>query len=171
MGSTHLVVMGVAGCGKSTVAAALRDLLGWPTAEGDELHPPANVAKMSAGIPLTDADRWPWLDSIAEWTRAADAEGASTIVTCSALRRAYRDRLRRVPGRTVFLHLTGSPALLAARIGGRTGHFMPASLLPSQVATLEPLGEDEDGVAIDIDRPLGEIVDEAVRRLGLGAAG
>lgn len=165
MTSTHLVVMGVAGSGKSTVAAVLRDRLGWAAAEGDDFHPAANVAKMSSGTPLTDDDRWPWLDLIAGWTAERDAAGESTIVTCSALRRVYRDRLRTAPGRTVFLHLAGSRDLLAGRMTQRTDHFMPSSLLPSQLEALEPLAADEKGFSIDIDRPIAEIADLSVARL------
>ena len=168
MDTTHLVVMGVSGCGKSTVAIALHTLLGWPMAEGDDLHPAANVEKMANGIPLTDGDRGPWLDSIAAWTQTQEASGFSTVVTCSALRRAYRDRLRRVAGRTLFLHLAADAQLLTHRMETRLGHFMPASLLPSQLTTLEPLAADEDGIVIDASRPIAEIVGEAVARLNLG---
>ncbi len=165
MTNTHLVVMGVAGCGKSTVAHALRERLGWALEEGDDLHPEANIAKMSAGIPLTDDDRWPWLDLIAEWTAEQDREGRSTIVTCSALRRVYRDRLRAAPGRTVFVHLSGGVELLADRLATRAGHFMPPSLLPSQIATLEPLEDDEDGFAVDIHIQVDEIADLVIAKL------
>ncbi|MFT4109688.1 gluconokinase [Propionicimonas sp.] len=167
MTHTHLVVMGVAGCGKSTVARALQDVLGWPFAEGDEFHPLANIVKMSEGTPLTDHDRWPWLDTIVDWTAKQDRAGLDTIVTCSALRRVYRDRLRTAPGRTVFLHLTGSEELLAQRMAARANHFMPASLLPSQFATLEPLGGDEAGAAVDIDAPVDAIVAAALDALTL----
>ncbi|HQZ00114.1 MAG TPA: gluconokinase [Propionicimonas sp.] len=167
MTNTHLVIMGVAGCGKSSVARALHEQLGWTVAEGDEFHPASNIAKMSSGTPLNDDDRWPWLDSIAAWTASQDSSGTSTIVTCSALRRSYRDRLRSAPGRTVFLHLVGSTELLAERLAGRTDHFMPASLLPSQLATLEPLESDEVGVALDIDRPVEEIAQSAIGQLKL----
>ncbi|MEA5055926.1 MAG: gluconokinase [Propionicimonas sp.] len=163
--ATHLVVMGVAGSGKSTLARALADRLGWTFAEGDDFHSTAAVARMHAGVPLTDQERWPWLDRIAAWTADQDARGRSTVVTCSALRRVYRDRLRAAPGRTVFLHLTGSPAVLARRMVDRRDHFMPASLLPSQLTTLEPLAADEAGFSLDIDRPRTELVDLAVARL------
>lgn len=167
MTNTHLVVMGVAGCGKSTVAQGLRDRLGWSLAEGDDFHPEANIAKMSSGTPLTDADRWPWLDSITDWTATEAASGRSTIVTCSALRRVYRDRLRQAQGRTLFVHLVGTPELLAERLSARPGHFMPPSLLPSQLATLEPLEADEDGVVIDIDQAVDAIVQQAIEQLHL----
>ncbi len=164
----HVVVMGVSGCGKSSVAHHLVDLLGWPMAEGDDFHPEANIAKMSAGIPLTDADRWPWLDRIVDWTTQEDEAGHNTIVTCSALRRVYRDRLRTAPGRTVFAHLAGSPRLLADRVKRRHGHFMPPSLLGSQLSTLEVLQPDEDGVAIDIDISQADAARAFVDWLGIG---
>lgn len=170
MTHTHVVVMGVAGCGKSTVARQLSEALRWPMAEGDELHPEANIVKMAAGIPLTDEDRWPWLAAITEWTTEQDVAGFNTVVTCSALRRSYRDRLRAAKGHTVFVHLAGSDAVLGDRISDRPGHFMPPSLLPSQLATLEQLGPDEDGVVLDITAPVSVLVDEAIGRLGLSAA-
>lgn len=168
MTHTHVVVMGVAGCGKSSVAEEMLTRLGpgWLLAEGDDFHPLANIDKMSSGTPLTDEDRWPWLDLIAEWTAAKDLAGHSTIVTCSALRRVYRDRLRVTPGRTVFVHLHGSEELLASRLGSRAGHFMPPTLLPSQLATLEPLEPDEDGVVIDIAADLATIADQAIALFG-----
>jgi len=165
--STHLVVMGVSGTGKSTVAKALQERLGWTFAEGDDLHPATNVAKMAAGIPLADADRWPWLDAIAAWTSEQAAGSRSTIVTCSALRRVYRDRLREAAAGTVFVHLLGSRELLAQRLGGRKGHFMPASLLASQLDTLEPLEADEAGVVVDVDTTTDAIVDQVLAALGL----
>lgn len=163
--STHLVVMGVTGTGKSTVARALQERLGWPFAEGDDLHPAANVAKMAAGVPLEDADRWPWLATIAAWTSEQAAEGHSTIVTCSALRRAYRDRLREAAPGTVFIHLAGSPELLAERMRARKGHFMPASLLQSQLDTLEPLEEDEAGLVVDVAGSTEAVVERVVEAL------
>jgi carbohydrate kinase (thermoresistant glucokinase family) len=162
---THLVVMGVAGTGKSTIARALAERLGWPFGEGDDLHPAANVAKMAAGIPLDDADRWPWLDAIAAWTAEQAAAGNSTIVTCSALRRTYRDRLRAAAPDTVFVHLVGSPALLAERMTARKDHFMPTSLLQSQLETLEPLEADEPGFTVDVELPAAAIVDEVLDQL------
>ncbi|HEY3408532.1 MAG TPA: gluconokinase [Propionicimonas sp.] len=162
---THVVVMGVAGTGKSTIARALAERLGWPFGEGDDLHPAANVAKMAAGIPLDDADRWPWLDAISAWTAEQAAAGNSTIVTCSALRRAYRDRLRAAAPDTVFVHLVGSPALLAERMTARKDHFMPTSLLASQLETLEPLEADEPGFTVDVELPAAAIVDEVLDQL------
>jgi len=164
--STHLVVMGVTGTGKSTVARALRERLGWPFAEGDDLHPPANVAKMTAGIPLEDADRWPWLDAIAAWTIAEAALGHSTILTCSALHRSYRDRLRLAAEGTFFVHLVASPDVLAGRLAARTGHFMPPSLLASQLEALEPLRADEPGTAVDAAAGVGQIVERVLEELG-----
>lgn len=167
MTQTHLVVMGVAGCGKSTVGRGIQDRLGWSFAEGDDFHPAANIAKMSAGVPLTDADRWPWLDSIVAWTTREDGAGRNTIVTCSALRRVYRDRLRTAPGRTLFLHLHGAESVLAERLATRPGHFMPVSLLPSQLETLEPVEPDEDGIVLDIAASVPDLVEQAIRRLGI----
>jgi carbohydrate kinase (thermoresistant glucokinase family) len=159
--------MGVAGTGKSTVAAALAARLGWTFADGDDFHSRASVARMRAGVPLTDADRWPWLDAIAAWTAQQDAGGHATVVACSALRRTYRDRLRSASASTVFVHLDGDPALLARRIGARTEHFMPAALLPSQLATLEPLQADEAGLVVDVDAPVETIVGIVIARAGL----
>jgi gluconokinase len=161
---TAIVVMGVAGCGKSTVAEGLAERLGWPMVEGDDLHSAENKAKMSAGTPLTDADRMPWLRAIRDWI---DQAPGHVIVTCSALRRSYRDLLRTANGRVRFVHLTGTRAVLGSRIGARTGHFMPPSMLISQLETLEPLDPDEDGVVVDIDASAEEIVDRALTRLGL----
>lgn len=168
---THVVLMGVAGCGKSSVLRQLHRRTGWPAAEGDLLHPEANVAKMAAGTPLTDADRWPWLEQILAWTTRQHEAGNSTLVTCSALRRSYRDRLRAAPGRTVFVHLTGSPELLAQRIGARTGHFMPPTLLPSQLAVLEPLTAEEDGITLDVTASAEELAETILNQLGLARAG
>jgi gluconokinase len=152
--------MGVSGCGKSSVGAELAIVLGLPFSEGDALHPAANVAKMSRGVPLTDADRWPWLD------RVAGALAGGGIVTCSALKRSYRDRLRRKAGRPVaFVFLRGSRAVLAERMAARTGHFMPPSLLDSQLATLEDPSAEPDTVTVDIDQPLPAIVAEAATGL------
>ncbi len=143
--ATHIVVMGVSGTGKTTVATALRDLTGRSFAEADDFHPAANVEKMRAGIPLDDDDRAPWLARLAEWmTRESDA-GRSTVITCSALKRSYRDILRSASGTVFFAHLSGSAEVIAERITHRTGHFMPVSLLPSQLGALEELAPDEAG--------------------------
>ena len=161
---TALIVMGVAGSGKSTVARVLADELGWPFAEADDFHPVANVAKMSAGIPLTDEDRGPWLEDIRAWI---DATPGSAVITCSALRKSYRDVLRRAHARVRVVYLAGTPEQLSARIGARTDHFMPASMLASQLATLEPPGPDEDAVSVGIDATPEVIADRALRALGL----
>ncbi len=159
-----VVVMGVSGSGKSTVGAALADALGVPFTDADGLHPAANVAKMTRGIPLTDADREPWLDAVG--ARLAEHSGTGLVVACSALRRTYRDRLRAHAPSTVFVHLSGDAAVLAERMGGRSGHFMPTALLDSQLATLEPLAADEAGTTLDIRRPVEEIVAGAVAATG-----
>ncbi len=163
----HLVVMGVAGSGKTTVAVLLARRLGWTFAEADDFHPEANVTKMAAGIPLDDDDRAPWLAQMARWTSQMDAAGTNTVVTCSALRRAYRDVLAAAAGEVRFVHLTGDPALIGERIASRTGHFMPASLLPSQLAALEPLQPDEAGVEVPIGLAPEAVVDQALAALGL----
>ncbi|MCI9890052.1 gluconokinase [Micrococcales bacterium 31B] len=163
----HVVVMGVAGCGKSSIALAIAEHLEWPFAEADALHPQANIDKMSAGIPLTDDDRWPWLGIIREWMSEQARAGRSTVVTCSALRVAYRDVLREAEGRVRFVHLAGTRELIGSRMAAREGHFMPTQLLDSQFATLEPLTETEDGCTVDVALTPPEIVAEAIARLGL----
>lgn len=167
MTEVHVVVMGVAGCGKSTVALGLARHFGWVFAEGDDLHPRANIEKMRAGRPLSDDDRAPWLERIVRWTEEQDAAGRSTVVACSALSVRYRDRLRSAPGATIFVHLTGSPHLLQARIASRSGHFMPESLLKSQLETLEPLGASEVGVTLDSTLGPAKTVRAAVEALHL----
>ncbi|MFC7218889.1 gluconokinase [Streptomyces polyrhachis] len=155
-----VVVMGVSGTGKSTVGAALAARLDVPYAEADAFHSPANIAKMAAGHPLDDADRAPWLDAIGAWAR--ERAGAGGVVSCSALKRAYRDRLRAAAGPGVFfVHLTGTPELIAERLAGRRGHFMPSTLLDSQLATLEPLQPDEPGVAVSIDADPAAVTEQA----------
>jgi gluconokinase len=162
--SNHvIVVMGVAGTGKTTIGPLVADALGVPYAEGDDFHPPANIAKMSAGIPLDDADRGPWLDAIGDW--AHGRAGLGGVVSSSALKRAYRDRLRAAAPGVVFLHLTGDRELIAARMAERKGHFMPTALLDSQFATLEPLQADEAGVAVDVLGTPHEITERAVAAL------
>lgn len=160
-----LLVMGVAAAGKTALARALQARLHWPCQEGDALHPPENVAKMHGGTPLTDADRWPWLDRIADWIDARIAAGENGIVTCSALKRAYRDRLigHRPGVRLIYLH--GDRDMLAARIAARTGHFMPPSLLDSQLATLEPPGPDEHAIALDVAPPAEVVAEQAMAAL------
>ena len=141
-----LVIMGVSGCGKSTVAGILAGQLDWDLAEGDDLHPEANVAKMAAGVPLTDEDRWLWLDVITEWIADHTAAGWPGAVTCSALKRAYRDEL--AGPNVVFVHLAGAKDIVEQRLAARLNHFMPGSLLASQIATLEPPQADENAVTI-----------------------
>lgn len=159
-----VVVMGVSGCGKTSVGERLADTLAVPFLEGDSLHPPANIEKMGEGIPLTDDDRWPWLDLIGARLEAAREEGM--VISCSALKRAYRERLRQAAGgglNFVFLH--GSRALLEQRMGERAGHFMPASLLDSQLATLENPSAEEGVVAVDISPPVAAVASAALRAL------
>ena len=161
--SIPIVVMGVAGSGKSSVGEAVAKHLGVPFRDADEFHPKTNIAKMSAGIPLTDEDRWPWLDAIG--TALAELDG-KLIVACSALRRVYRERLTRAAGGPViFLWLDGSQATIAARMERRRHHFMPPSLLDSQFATLEPPGPDELAVRVSIEPPLAEVVAAALAAL------
>lgn len=148
---TRIVLMGVAGCGKSSVGAAVSALTGLSYVDGDDLHPAANVAKMAAGQPLTDEDRWPWLDAC-----AATLATGNIILGCSALKRAYRDRLRGAGG-VRFVHLSGPRDLIAARMAQRSGHYMPLSLLDSQFAALEPPASDEDALTICIDQPTAAI--------------
>jgi gluconokinase len=152
-----LVVMGVTGCGKTVVGQALAAALGWPFLDGDDFHPPANVEKMRAGIPLTDDDRWPWLDRLVDELRAACGREGHAILGCSALRQVYRDRLKRA-GDVRFVHLAGDRATIAARLAARQHRYMPPALLDSQIATLEP---PQDALVVDVDTPL----DEQVRRV------
>jgi gluconokinase len=154
--STPAVVMGVSGSGKSTVGAALARRLGVPFADADTFHPQANIAKMAAGTPLTDDDRQPWLDAVGQWL-ARHSDGG--VMSCSALARRYRDQLRSHCPRIEFLHLTGSPELIARRQADRPGHFMPSSLVQSQFDALEPLGADERGMAIDVGHSVAAIVE------------
>ncbi|MWV49627.1 AAA family ATPase [Rathayibacter sp. VKM Ac-2803] len=160
-----IVVMGVSGSGKSTVAALLAGQLGWSFLEGDDLHPQANVDKMAAGTPLTDDDRAPWLAEIARTVDERIEAGGSVVITCSALRRRYRDVLRRPD--LVFVHLSGSRDVVAGRLASRLDHFMPSTLLDSQFGTLEPLGDDERHLTVDVGRPPEEEVAEIVETLGL----
>jgi gluconokinase len=163
-----LVIMGVSGSGKSTVAGILAGQLGWDLEEGDDLHPAENVAKMASGVPLTDEDRWPWLDTIASWIIEHTMAGIPGIITCSALKRIYRDRLREK--NVVFVHLSGSKEQIARRLTARMDHYMPATLLDSQIATLEPPGPDENTIVVDVGRTPAEEAAEVVRRLGLSPA-
>jgi carbohydrate kinase (thermoresistant glucokinase family) len=165
----RVIIMGVAGCGKSSVGAALSDALGAAYEDGDDLHPQTNIDKMSAGIALNDADRAPWLDQIGARLGAADHP---LMIGCSALKRIYRDRIRATAGGPVFfLHLMGARRVIEGRMSARAGHFMPVSLLDSQFADLEPLGRDEIGAAVDIDQPLEAVTREAAAALAQGRAG
>jgi carbohydrate kinase (thermoresistant glucokinase family) len=159
--------MGVSGSGKSTVAGALAERLGWALAEGDDFHSAENVAKMHAGTPLTDADRLPWLTSIAAWIDTRLEAGQSGIITCSALKHAYRDLLADGHPEVGFVYLKGSPAVMAEHLAGRHGHFMPASLLASQFDALEEPGADEPVLVVGAGQPVEAIVDEVVRWLEL----
>lgn len=161
-----IVVMGVSGCGKSSVGQAIADAYGQVFIEGDALHPPENVARMSAGILLTDEDRWPWLDRIAAAMRRATENGQGAVFSCSALKRAYRDHLRAAcGGRLAFVYLEGSLAVLSKRMGERKGHFMPASLLDSQLLTLEPPTGEPGVVTVNIDDTRAGVVQKALSGL------
>ena len=163
--TTTIVVIGVSGAGKSTVMRALAGKLGWPTAEADDFHSPANVARMRSGTPLTDEDRWPWLEALASWIGEREGAGENALVTCSALRRVYRDRLRRGHSSVRFAHLVVERAVIADRLERRHGHYMPPALLPSQLDTLEPLEPDEPGASVEADRATPEIVAEILALL------
>ncbi|KAB7755233.1 gluconate kinase [Mycolicibacterium phlei DSM 43239 = CCUG 21000] len=158
--ASPIVVMGVSGSGKSTVGAALAQRLRVPFADADDFHPPANIAKMTAGEALNDDDRYPWLEAIGEWL--AEHCGDGGVMSCSALKRRYRDQLRQHCPGTEFLHLRGTPEVIGRRQASRPGHFMPASLLASQFDTLEPLEPDEHGIAIDVDRSIDAIIETYV---------
>ena len=147
---TILVLMGVSGCGKTTIGAALARRLGWEFLEGDALHPPANVTKMAAGTPLDDADRWPWLHAIAARIDAWRADAISGVVACSALKRVYRDILIGPRDDVRLVYLSGSQNMIAARLAERRGHFMPPGLLDSQFRTLEKPGDDENAIVAKI---------------------
>ena len=162
-----LVVMGVCGCGKSSVGRRLAAHIGCDLVEGDAFHPPANRAKMTAGTPLTDADRWPWLDSLAREMRVRHDAGQSAVVACSALKVAYRDRLRASGTDPVFVHLTGDPETIRIRMAARVDHFMPPGLLDSQLATLEPAGPGETLHEFDVAPPGDEVVRQVIERLSL----
>ena len=166
-GPQVLVVIGVSGCGKTTVAALLSGRCGWPFEEGDALHPQSNVDKMQAGDPLTDEDRWPWLEKVASWIEGQLDAGSSGVITCSALKRSYRDILNRRGSGVVFVYLAGDKELIAARLAARREHFMPESLLESQFETLEEPQADEPAVRVDIGPSPQEIVQNIVDVLNL----
>lgn len=151
-----IIVMGVAGSGKSSIGSLLAEALGAPFIDGDALHSEASVAKMSAGTPLSDEDRWPWLARVG--MALADSGASGLVVACSALRRSHRRAIREHARDAIFLHLAGSEAILASRLANRSGHFMPVSLLASQLDTLESLDADEPGATVDIDRPIAEVL-------------
>jgi carbohydrate kinase (thermoresistant glucokinase family) len=163
----HVVVMGVSGCGKSTVGAELAERLGWPYDEGDRYHLPSSIEKMAAHVPLEDSDRLPWLEKLAGLIGAHEAAGHSSVLACSALKRSYRDVLRTGAPRVRFLHVHGTREVLQARLDARKGHFFPADLLASQLATLEPLGSDEDGVVVDVALGPEQQVTQGLAKLGL----
>ncbi len=164
-GTTILVVMGVSGSGKTTIAQELAARLGWPFEEGDALHPDANVAKMHAGIPLTDADRKPWLEAVAAWIDGQRSKRQPGIITCSALKRSYRQLIIGNRPEVRLIYLRGSLNLIAKRLAGRHGHFMPPSLLQSQLDTLEEPGTEENPLIVDIAGPAAQIADEIIERL------
>lgn len=166
--TTHVVVMGVSGSGKSTIAKGVADALGYHFVEADEFHSEGNIAKMESGTPLTDEDRWPWLRALSTWMGEQADAGRSTVITCSALRRSYRDVLREGPPSVNFLHLAGPAEVIRERMSDREGHFMPASLLQSQFDTLEPLDADESGIVLDLRRPPDELIAESVAWLDGG---
>ncbi|QJQ95021.1 MULTISPECIES: gluconokinase [Halomonadaceae] len=162
-----LVVMGVSGVGKTTTAEGLATRLGWTLAEADQFHPQANIDKMSAGTPLNDEDRGPWLATLRDWVSAQADAGECTVVTCSALKRRYRDLLRGARCQLRFVHLMADAENIAERLEQRRGHFMPGSLLGSQFADLEPLADDESGVSVCVDLPPDALVERALQTLGL----
>jgi gluconokinase len=163
--------MGVSGSGKSTIGDALAKRLGWLYEDGDKFHPASNVAKMAAGHPLTDEDRWPWLRAIADEIDRLGAAGVRSVIACSALRRVYRDILVHGRNDIRLVYLNGTQALIADRLSRRKGHFMPQGLLESQFNTLEPPAADERAVTVSIDAPVDRIVDDALRQLDLRPAG
>jgi len=164
-----LLVMGISGSGKSTIAEDLAARLGWPFKEGDALHPEANVAKMHAGIPLTDADRAPWLQRVAEWIDGQRARKQPGIITCSALKRSYRRIVIGDRPEARLVYLRGGRDLIARRLAERDGHFMPASLLQSQIDTLEEPGPDEDPLTVDVGPAASQVADTIIRLLGASA--
>ncbi len=166
-----LIIMGVAGSGKTTTAALLGERLGWPYRDADSFHPPANIEKMSRGEALTDEDRWPWLAAIGAWIDDHLARGESTVVTCSALKRSYRDALVGNRPRAHLVHLVGDKDLIAGRMGARVGHFMPVGLLDSQFATLEQPAPDERVLNVPVTQSPDEVVGMIVASLGLEHAG
>jgi gluconokinase len=164
-----IVLMGVSGSGKSTVGAELSRALGWPFRDADSFHPPANIDKMSRGIPLTDADRGPWLDAIAQWIDDRLAGGAPAIVSCSALKRAYRQRIVGARPHVALVYLKGDIGVIAARLAKRTGHFMPPELLASQFEALEEPGPEERPIVVSVADPPASIAATIIAELGCAA--
>lgn len=160
-----VVIMGVCGCGKSSVGQALAQRQGWAFIEGDSLHPPANRAKMAGGTPLEDADRWPWLDAIVAAARASEAHAQTVVVACSALKRSYRARLAKAGPSVKFVHLSGTRERILARLQARADHFMPPELLDSQLATLEPPDPGPDTLVCDIEGSVDELVEQVLAEL------
>lgn len=157
---TRVVVMGVSGAGKSTIGTLVADALNFTFLDADSLHPLSNIRKMAAGTPLNDEDRWPWLELVGH--ELATAKSRGMVVACSALKRRYRDAIRKQAPDTIFLHLDGSLEVLSSRLEGRSGHFMPPTLLESQLAALEPMAADESAVVVDVSATMTEILDRAV---------
>ncbi|MFL0503934.1 gluconokinase [Kocuria rhizophila] len=160
-----VVVMGVSGSGKTTIGTLVAHELGVEFIDGDSLHPLENVQKMAAGTPLDDDDRWPWLEIVGRTLHEHGERREGLVVACSALKRVYRERIRSQAPSALFLHLDGTLEVLTRRIEGRSGHFMPAALLESQIETLEPLAQEEGGYVLNIDQPVADMVDDAVTRL------
>jgi gluconokinase len=165
-----LIVMGVSGSGKSTIADQLAERIGWRCEDGDKFHPASNIAKMSAGHPLTDEDRWPWLQAIADEIDRLCKAGERAVIACSALKRAYRDILVHGRDDVRIVYLDGTQQLIADRLAKRKGHFMPAGLLESQFKTLEPPAREENPLTVSIDASVDAIVDDIVRQLGISPA-
>jgi gluconokinase len=165
-----LVLTGVSGAGKTTVANILSGRLGWPFQEGDALHPASNIEKMTAGQPLSDEDRRRWIETVAEWVEKRLGASENGLITCSALKRSYRDVINRHLRGVMFVYLAGSKATIAPRLAARQAHFMPSSLLDSQFADLDDLQPDEPHIRVDIGPPPGEIADGILRDLGLNHA-
>ena len=164
-GPPILVVMGVSGSGKTTIAKELAARLGWPFEESDALHPEANVAKMHAGFPLTDADRQPWLEAVAAWIDGQRAKNEPGIITCSALKRSYRQAIIGDRSEVRLVYLRGSRVLIAERLAGRRDHFMPPSLVQSQLDALEEPGDDEKPIVVDVGPPAGQIAERIIELL------
>ncbi|NUO59819.1 MAG: gluconokinase [Hamadaea sp.] len=166
----HVVVMGVSGCGKSTVARLIAERTGFLFADADDYHSEENVDRMRRGVPLNDSDRIPWLNRLAWWLAHQDRLGVSTVLACSALRRSYRDILRSGAPDLAFVHLDGPMQVIQLRLAHRAGHYMPASLLESQYAALEPLQADEHGLVLDLSQTPDQLAGEAIDQLGLTPA-